>query len=337
MLDKPKFEHALQHWKHSEKLHHQKSARIHHKKKKSKSLLARFARRIKKLKKASVNFFYLSFSSYKKIGKEKAPLPQPCTYRMHVKTSTKENPQVLAVVIHAFYFDIFIHILEKTASISTPYTLYITTHQGIAQEVSSHMKSLGLDAHIEVYNNKGRDVLPFLKIIDLIKTNGHQVILKLHTKKSPHKAFGGGRIWCDNMVDQLLEKRIAGEAIKNFITYPTLGLIAPSNHLYPLWLKGGINMTKVEELAKKIDHQGDIGQLSFVGGTMFYARVNIFNPLLKLDIKDTDFEEEPIPLDGTLAHVIERAFALAVDKEGLETVDTQFIKSLDNQDAAQKI
>jgi len=48
MLDKPKFEHALQHWKQSEKLHHQKSARIHHKKKKSKSLLARFARRIKK-------------------------------------------------------------------------------------------------------------------------------------------------------------------------------------------------------------------------------------------------------------------------------------------------
>ena len=35
MLDKPKFEHALQHWKQSEKLHHQKSVQTHHKKKKT--------------------------------------------------------------------------------------------------------------------------------------------------------------------------------------------------------------------------------------------------------------------------------------------------------------
>ena len=90
-------------------------------------------------------------------------------------------------------------------------------------------------------------------------------------------------------------------------------------------------MPHITELADKIGYQGDINQQSFVGGTMFYARANAFDSLLKLNIKDTDFKEEPISIDGTLAHVIERTFGLAANKEGLETVDTKFIKSLNKQ------
>lgn len=329
MSNESKFKHTLQQWELSERLRHQERGQ--------KSLVRKITYEIKKIRKKVASFFYLNFllrTKFKKtasaVSANNTAIAQTYTLGRHVNKCTLENKKVLAVVIHAFYFDIFTRIIEKTKAIGIPYTLYITTHKAIAQEVSSHIKLLGLDAHIEVYENKGRDVLPFLKIIDLVKANGHQVILKLHTKKSPH-LFSKGRSWCDSMVDQLLDATIVDEVIENFTTYPTIGLIAPHKHLYLLRHKGGSNMPHVTELADKIGYQGNINQQSFVGGTMFYARANAFDSLLKLNIKDTDFEKEPIPIDGTLAHVIERTFGLAANKEGLETVDTKFIKSLNKQ------
>jgi len=329
MSNESKFKHTLQQWELSERLRHQG--------KDQKSLVRKITYKIKKTRKEVASFFYINFllhTKFKKttptISANNTAVAQTYTLGRHVNKCTLENKKVLAVVIHAFYFDIFTRIIEKTKSIGIPYALYITTHKAIAQEVSSHIKLLGLDAHIEVYENKGRDILPFLKIINLIKTNGHQVILKLHTKKSPHK-FSKGRRWCDSMVDQLLDASVIDKVIENFTTYPTIGLIAPHRHLHLLRYKGGSNMPHVTELADKIGYQGNINQQSFVGGTMFYARANAFDSLLKLNIKDTDFKEEPIPMDGTLAHVIERTFGLAANKEGLETVDTKFIKSLNKQ------
>ena len=329
MSNESKFKHTLQQWELSERLRHQG--------KDQKSLVRKITYKIKKTRKEVASFFYINFllhTKFKKttptISANNTAVAQTYTLGRHVNKCTLENKKVLAVVIHAFYFDIFTRIIEKTKSIGIPYALYITTHKAIAQEVSSHIKLLGLDAHIEVYENKGRDILPFLKIINLIKTNGHQVILKLHTKKSPHK-FSKGRRWCDSMIDQLLDASVIDKVIENFTTYPTIGLIAPHRHLHLLRYKGGSNMPHITELADKIGYQGNINQQSFVGGTMFYARANAFDSLLKLNIKDTDFKEEPIPMDGTLAHVIERTFGLAANKEGLETVDTKFIKSLNKQ------
>ena len=324
MSKKIKFEHALNQWTQTEKLRHQKKSQ--------KSSAKKITHSIKKIRKIVSNFIYLHCLPYKHTSKNKASISQPHIPGQHVKTSPENNQKVLAVIIHAFYFDIFTHILEKTRSIGVPYTLYITTHKEIAQKVSSHLKLLGLDAHIKVYENRGRDILPFLRILDLIKANGHHVILKLHTKKSPH-ILSGRNDWCDGMVDQLLEATIVDKAIENFITHPTIGLIGPHKHLYPLWRKKGSNMVLVKELADKIGCQSDINNQSFVGGTMFYAKANVFDSLLKLNLKTTDFAEEPISVDGTLAHAIERVFGIAASENKLNIVDTKFIKSLSDQDA----
>jgi lipopolysaccharide biosynthesis protein len=50
---------------------------------------------------------------------------------------------------------------------------------------------------------------------------------------------------------------------------------------------------------------------SFVAGTMFYARTQAILPLLRLQIREEDFEPECGQVDGTFAHAIERAFSYA--------------------------
>lgn len=87
-------------------------------------------------------------------------------------------------------------------------------------------------------------------------------------------------------------------------------------------------MPMIKELADTIGFQGDLAKQSFIGGTMFYARVSLFDRLIKMNIQDADFEQEPISTDGTLAHALERFFGLIVSLEKQEVVDTRFIKSM---------
>ena len=49
---------------------------------------------------------------------------------------------------------------------------------------------------------------------------------------------------------------------------------------------------------------------------MFWARVKAIEPLLKLGMKTSDFEEETGQIDGTLAHSIERSLCFIAEKEG---------------------
>ena len=324
MPERSKFKLALKQW--------QQSQHLYYLEKDQKSLARKIAYKIKKQKRSIVNFFYLHFllthknkKSNSTVSTSNAISTQAYALGSHVNTGAVNNQKVLAVTIHAFYYDIFIRILEQTRSIRTPFTLYITTHKDIAEKVSSHIKALGIDAHIKTFDNRGRDILPFLHIIQLIQANGHQFVLKLHTKKSPQK-FKAGSNWCDSMVDQLLA--VVNDVMDAFNRYPTIGIISPSRHLYPLWRKAGLNMPKIVELADQMGYQGDIGHQYFVGGTMFYAKVSAFKPLLELGITDTDFEKEPIPLDGTLAHAYERIFGLAASIEGLDIIDTKFLRSL---------
>ena len=41
-------------------------------------------------------------------------------------------------------------------------------------------------------------------------------------------------------------------------------------------------------------------------GTMFWYRPEALKPLFDLNLTEQDFPEEPLPVDGTIAHAIER-------------------------------
>lgn len=55
---------------------------------------------------------------------------------------------------------------------------------------------------------------------------------------------------------------------------------------------------------------------------MFFGRVDALKPLLSLAISDEDFEEESGQLDVTMAHVIERIFALSAESAGYQVITT---------------
>ena len=68
--------------------------------------------------------------------------------------------------------------------------------------------------------------------------------------------------------------------------------------------------------------------MNFVAGSMFYARVQALIPLLNLGLQSDDFEPELGQLDGTMAHSIERAFAISAYTAGLKLVDTAYCQNV---------
>jgi len=62
--------------------------------------------------------------------------------------------------------------------------------------------------------------------------------------------------------------------------------------------------------------------MNFPVGTMFWARTAALKPLADLNLQWEDYTEEPIPIDGSMLHAIERIFGILPGLCGFRTVVT---------------
>lgn len=232
------------------------------------------------------------------------------------------NRRTLAIVIHAFYEDIFGEIMERLHEIKVPFKIFVTAPHDISQRIDDALRSSGFSYHLLPVNNRGRDVLPFLAALEKIVTEGFSYLLKIHTKKSKHR--GDGDSWRVDLYSKLLNEKSIRMAIGVFDANSQVGLIGPSGHIVPMSYYWGANRYAIESLACRLGKSlEEVQSMSFVAGTMFFARVDALLPLLSLAIKESDFEAEAGQTDGTLAHALERAISISSAAKGYVLNDTE--------------
>jgi Rhamnan synthesis protein F/Methyltransferase domain len=219
--------------------------------------------------------------------------------------------RVIAVVIHAFYEDVFdeilgylknIHSTELKLYVTTPIELYESTHRKLQQQQHSF--------YVLPVSNRGRDILPFIKIMPEVLKNGHDLFIKLHTKKSIHREDGD--LWRKDIFEKLLCEPALKTNIDYLINNPEIGILGPTEHIVPMKLYMGSNTVRVTQLAGRMGVDGDtLENINFVAGSMFIARTKAIIPLMNITLTETDFEAEAKQNDGTLAHAIERLFSVS--------------------------
>ncbi len=220
-----------------------------------------------------------------------------------------------AVVMHVYYTELFVELAKYLKNIPGGFDLYVSLPED-KKDFSKTIFEHYPNAQIFLTQNKGRDIAPFIEIFRMISHCGYAALLKLHTKKSTHRQDGSA--WRDDILSKLLGSKVAVCAVREeFDSTQGAGLIGPQGHILDHRIYWGFNKEKTLNLAKDagIYFNGD-PQFSFIAGSMFWAKPEALTYLNTIPINASDFEPEPTPPDGALAHAVERFIGLAAKAKG---------------------
>lgn len=242
------------------------------------------------------------------------------TRQAHRIAPLPKATQTPCVVVHAWYPEVLPEILTALKASALTWRIIITTGAAKRAEVERCLDAASLRADVRVFENRGRDVLPFLHIADELLDAGEQVVLKLHTKRSIHREDGDA--WRAEMIKSLLAPARATKLLDAFKD-PALGIVAPEGHIHPLAFFLSANEAAINHLLRRTGTRwkDDDPDLTFPAGSMFWIRLDTLRPLLDAHLSDDDFEPEAGQLDGTLAHAIERLFGLLAHDASLRIDD----------------
>lgn len=243
-----------------------------------------------------------------------------------VASQSLAAPMRIAVHLHAYYPDLAPRLLSALAAIPVPFDLFVTTADDANRDTLTRLASRlpgreGLD--IKVTPNRGRDIAPFivgcgeaLAVYDLI--------LHLHTKKSPHNAELSG--WLDYLLENLLgaPENVAG-VIEHFRKTPECGILYPATYA-PVrrFMRLGGNAAPLQSilarLGMRMEELDPLIHASFPSGSMLWMRGAVMERLTQLGLGFEDFPPEAGQDDGTIAHAIERLFPLFALRANLDAV-----------------
>jgi lipopolysaccharide biosynthesis protein len=240
------------------------------------------------------------------------------------KSSAVSTDNNIAVIIHAFYPDILLGIVSQLSqNTQESMMLYVTTSFDKYKETEIILKQGKIEYRLFSVDNLGRDILPFLYVMPEVIKKNHDIILKLHTKKSNH--LNRKHEWRDHIFESLIGKGRIQSAIQIFNNNPGIGAIAPAGNILSMRYNYGANADRVRFLAHRLGvEDAELGDLNFIAGSMFFIKTAALLPLMALNISETDFETEAGQKDGTMAHVIERLFVLIAKISGFQLADTDF-------------
>jgi glycosyltransferase involved in cell wall biosynthesis len=236
--------------------------------------------------------------------------------------SKVEKKHPIAVVLHLFYTELFDEIRTNLDFLGNNFDLYVSVPEEKANFIET-IKSYYPDARILKVENRGRDLAPFLEFLKIILPLEYEFLLKIHTKETIHRPDGIS--WRKDVFSKLLGSENQIKIIKKiFSKNPSLAMIGPKDHVLDSRYYMGSNRDKVQSLLYKAGYPQSIPEsFSFVASTMFWAKPDIFIPLLKMEIETDNFEPEPLSADGCLPHALERFLGLLVEIQDYE------IKSID--------
>lgn len=175
---------------------------------------------------------------------------------------------------------------------------------------------------VEIVPNRGRDIGPLLTVL-ADRLRDYAVVGHVHGKRSPDiESAEFGEVWreflwqhligdCHPMMDLILSRFVADDH---------LGLVFPDDPHLCDW---DDNRALASDLAARMGMAVPLPPFfDFPIGTMFWARPAALGPLLQLGLSWIDYPAEPVPIDGTILHAIERLLPFAARHAGYRYATT---------------
>jgi lipopolysaccharide biosynthesis protein len=224
----------------------------------------------------------------------------------------------VAIVCHVYFYHLWAEIAETLTRLDIDFDLICTvTDKPAFNDILARILDVRRDALVVKVPNRGRDIFPFLWLVQSDRLCDYDAVCKIHTKKSIHRLDG------DNWRRALLSP-ILGDpgrvrwVIERFRGDKTLGLVAADS----AFLSGDSEWTGNRERARDICRRLTIDinsyPLRFPAGSMYWIGPAVVRALARLRLSADDFEAEERQLDNTTAHAFERALGVIVQALELE-------------------
>ena len=216
--------------------------------------------------------------------------------------------------------DLLNEIINKTNNIPVIFDLYISTDtkqkkELIQKYIDTYSKANNV--YIKIFENKGRDILPFLLQMRKV-INKYKYICHLHSKKSKHMP-NTGKKWRIYLFNNLLgTTKIISEILSDFESNDKLGIIFPENYyrvLKPTMFVLPKDKERMKYLFSKIFPRYKFSDkyFDFPAGDMFWARTEAIYQIFKIDLRyDIPDEEGP----KNILYAIERFWLFIVKING---------------------
>jgi hypothetical protein len=249
------------------------------------------------------------------------PEPIPGLARVMPRVGGGDAAADVAVVAHVFYHDVWDEMADRLAASGLAFDLWVTiTDKGaetdaLIERIAAHFPN----ARVLRYPNRGRDVLPFVHLVNAGVLDGYRAVCKIHTKRSPHRDDGDH--WRRHLIGGILPEGCTTTTLARFLALPDAGVwVADGQHYRsPDWW--GSNKERVTRMLARVEVRVQ-GELAFPAGSMYWLKPSMVAMIKALMLAPEEFDVEAAQLDGTLAHAFERSLGFLVAAGGLRVVET---------------
>src|SRR5262249_43529534 len=226
----------------------------------------------------------------------------------------------IAVVLHLFYPELWDEMREAIGRIAQPFDLFVSLTEGVSAHLREPVLKVFPHAYVSDFPDRGRDIGSFLTFLASGVLFKYELVCKLHTKRSPHRADGD--VWRRALITGVLgSAELVERIVASFDSDPDLGMVVAEGHIY-----GGpgywqLNKARLAPLLSRLGISSDVKHRRFPGGSIFWIRPSLLRSVADLKLTLADFEPEPSRLDGGLGHAVERLFGLICEEAGMHFVE----------------
>jgi glycosyltransferase involved in cell wall biosynthesis len=253
---------------------------------------------------------------YLQAGRPEGPWNCPVlTPEQPVAPAEQLEVRRIALHIHAYYVDLLGEIVHRLALNSARPDLFVSVTSAEQKATAEAVLAAytGRVVRVEVVPNRGRDLGPMLSMFAGDTLSGYELAGHLHTKKSLDVQDRSlGQTWYGFLLEHLIGGEASGPMLDRIVSRmaPDAGpdMAFPED---PYVFGDEANAAQVAEFAKRMGWPQPPAHFRFPVGSMFWARPAVLRPLLDAGFTVEDYPEEPLPYDGTILHVLERALGLA--------------------------
>ncbi len=218
-----------------------------------------------------------------------------------------EPPQDYAIALHLYYPELWGEFAAGLGAVDIGFDLYVTLTDRGAQTatLADQIRAEFPAAVVLVMPNHGRDVFPFLWLVNAGLFAGYRAVCKLHSKRSEHRDDGDH--WRRALVAGVLPGASTGAQLARFLDDDGAMLWVADGYCYDDLRWWGANEAATRGILGRIGVKIDAAGLSFPAGSIYWLKPSLIRRMRDLELTWRAFEPEYGQVDGTLAHGFERA------------------------------